>query len=530
MARLQEGIASEIGVYLKQLRPENVQRIAGQIVEAGLESTEKLELALDLFNLFITKALDEPHCCKAVVDLVCTLCKLISPKFRDELRDACRHGLIKVLENIQLSVTAASDPKAVECQRRDHKRMIGWMRLVGHLNVSHFLPCRLIAGILLQILDARPRGAVKELLVECACELLVITGRRWQSLPRQCKKLPEVISRLEGAMQRLDESGEVLHGDRVRSLVQDIVQAHEEGACAKWEQLERKRAEDELWEATDDLEAARSDITHLLAQNKELQARAEAAEAKLQANATALSDCEVEAWRHGLTTPTTYQQPHLVAVATRALNELVPKSHGQPCACMQRAKVTGVRRVANTHLWSKYKMERGQIAERIRHRSECPWVTEFASGCGELNKLFKHIKLEKYANEVLLLHGSPEESIPYIVEHGFDERLSRRGLYGSGVYFTFESCKAAQYIGQGMKGTLILSRVILGRPFLAEGPLSRTPMLEEYKTPYDSTIVRPGISKGKGKGGKRQTHWEFVVQRGSLQAYPELLIDFKLES
>eukprot|EP00415_Alexandrium_ostenfeldii_P004616 UN4616 len=198
---------------------------------------------------------------------------------------------------------------------------------------------------------------------------------------------------------------------------------------------------------------------------------------------------------------------------------------------MRSAQVTTVRRIANTQLWSQYLAQRNQIAERIRRRPECPSVAELAPGCKRVQELFPHILLSKDANEVLLLHGCPTESIPYIVEYGFDERLNKRGgLYGNGVYFTFESCKAAQYTGPGTEGTLILARVILGHPFQAEGPLSHIPMLEEYNTPYDSTIVRPGISKGKGKGGPKQRHWEFVVQRGCLQAYPELLIDFMLES
>merc|ERR1712151_1025441 len=100
-----------------------------------------------------------------------------------------------------------------------------------------------------------------------------------------------------------------------------------------------------------------------------------------------------------------------------------------------------------------------------------------------------------------------------------------RGLYGRGVYFTTDSCKAQQYCGNGSDRTIILARVLLGHPYITSGPLhshDRPPIIEAHGVPYDSTLARPGTPKGKGKG--KQLHWEFVVQRGDLQAYPELLI------
>ena len=57
------------------------------------------------------------------------------------------------------------------------------------------------------------------------------------------------------------------------------------------------------------------------------------------------------------------------------------------------------------------------------------------------------------------------------------------------------------------------------------------PMAEGHRVPHDSTIVKPGIAKckGKDKGKKRkgageQMHWEFVVP--GVQLYPELIVGF----
>ena len=116
-------------------------------------------------------------------------------------------------------------------------------------------------------------------------------------------------------------------------------------------------------------------------------------------------------------------------------------------------------------------------------------------------------------------------------------RVGGRQWYGRGVYFTTDSCKGSQNCDTGDERILILARVLLGHPFLAEGPVQsheRPLLIEGWEVPYDSTIARPGILNGKGKGkGKRkgkdkQLHWEFVVQRGDLQAYPELLITLKM--
>ena len=50
------------------------------------------------------------------------------------------------------------------------------------------------------------------------------------------------------------------------------------------------------------------------------------------------------------------------------------------------------------------------------------------------------------SNEVLLFHGTTPTKAKDILMQGFDDRLaSKRDLYGQGVYFTTELCKALQY-------------------------------------------------------------------------------------
>jgi len=98
---------------------------------------------------------------------------------------------------------------------------------------------------------------------------------------------------------------------------------------------------------------------------------------------------------------------------------------------------------------------------------------------------------------------------------------------------TTDFCKALQYCKQGFAetatsigscGYVFVSRVLLGHPYEATGPMQahkRPPNVEGLNVPHDSTVARPGIPNGLPGG---QIHWEFVVP-GS-QAYPELLVCF----
>ena len=141
--------------------------------------------------------------------------------------------------------------------------------------------------------------------------------------------------------------------------------------------------------------------------------------------------------------------------------------------------------------------------------------------------------LESGWNEIAVLHGTLPENLDLIATFGFDERLAReKGLYGQGVYFTDQSCKALQYSGATSQqdGCIIVTRLLLGRPDYATGSLTGIkvePLLDPNdpsKGRFNSVVANPGVPR---HNTLTQVHREFVIFNGA-QAYPEMIIHFKV--
>lgn len=222
-------------------------------------------------------------------------------------------------------------------------------------------------------------------------------------------------------------------------------------------------------------------------------------------------------------------RPDLVTIVQDLLVQRTPAGHGHPCARMKHCVVTHVEEIVNIVKWTQYKLKREQISKALQTRWECPDICQLAPGVKDFSQHIPYVVLQRGANEALLLHGTTSHSINGVAQQGFDDRMSRRGLFGSGLYFTCDACKAAQYCGYGQTGCLILARVILGHPYIATGPMkthTRPPMVDGLTVPHDSTIARPGIPNGRPHG--RQVHYEFVVPREE-QTYPEFIIHFRCD-
>merc|ERR1712176_1605614 len=114
-------------------------------------------------------------------------------------------------------------------------------------------------------------------------------------------------------------------------------------------------------------------------------------------------------------------------------------------------------------------------------------------------------------NEVYLFHGTTEEVAHIVARHGFDPRVaSLQGLYGGAVYHACEACKAAQYSRDPGEKVLLISRVVLGDPYYANGQYTGArrppdrPERHAHGMTYDSVIANKSNVKS-------QVHREFMV-------------------
>jgi hypothetical protein len=135
-------------------------------------------------------------------------------------------------------------------------------------------------------------------------------------------------------------------------------------------------------------------------------------------------------------------------------------------------------------------------------------------------------------NERLVFHGTSPDIVDQIAQCGFDERLANlSGLYGAGIYFSEKSCKAFRYSGTGSLRCVLLTRVLLGEPYFATGPMRamrRPPLLQENDPQqglYDSVVADVGTPTGRP--GDDMQHRVFVLFEGK-QAYPELAVYFEV--
>lgn len=187
-------------------------------------------------------------------------------------------------------------------------------------------------------------------------------------------------------------------------------------------------------------------------------------------------------------------------------------------------RVTRVLRVECVPQWQQYCTKKG-IMQSKAARQPCPRVPAVDASHAEL-----HAQCAQDVNEVYLFHGTSGATAQVIAKHGFDERVaSMGGLYGAGIYFAENSCKAHQYAQRGRPNdqgeyVMFYSRVLLGnaqqvhaqfqgrRPDLIPGQNGET---------YDSVLA------GTQARGGQQAHREYVVF-DRCQVYPEFIIYYQV--
>lgn len=233
--------------------------------------------------------------------------------------------------------------------------------------------------------------------------------------------------------------------------------------------------------------------------------------------------------------------PVLTQVTERLLCELSHQDatcNGCPSRCDQfkHVKVKQVRRIINPALWKKYCVRKDDMnRDLLEHK-----VTPTPIGAlhqGYFRIMVPGLALDSDLNEVLLIHACPGNTAEKIARTGFDMRYSgTRGgnMYGKGIYFTHQGCKANQYTTmrpppQAPTRTLLISRVALGdfsyltQPYGGVVPMDRHPRQPDRGC-FHSHVVDPQTCRHtQGE----QAHWEHVIFDGA-QAYPEFLVEYTI--
>jgi len=272
------------------------------------------------------------------------------------------------------------------------------------------------------------------------------------------------------------------------------------------------------------------------AEKEELQSRLAEAEAVI-----AELRWQAEAWRQPLSHPTPLARlpPLRAALPDRSLHAAVEAilhliCSRERCRPMGSAKVVHVRPIVNDMLWQSYQNSRESMrVQHLRTLSSAP--TPISPDVPEgVQEHFPWIaqSMDSTLNERLVFHGTGPEFVEQIAQRGFDERLANlSGLYGAGIYFAEQSCKSLRYSGTGSLRCLLLTRVLLGEPYFATGPMRsmrRPPPLEANDPQqglYDSVVADKGTPTGRP--GDDLQHRVFVLFEGK-QAYPEMAVYFEI--
>eukprot|EP01006_Ploeotia_vitrea_P014245 TRINITY_DN38186_c0_g1_i1.p1 TRINITY_DN38186_c0_g1~~TRINITY_DN38186_c0_g1_i1.p1 ORF type:complete len:714 (-),score=26.85 TRINITY_DN38186_c0_g1_i1:202-2343(-) len=211
----------------------------------------------------------------------------------------------------------------------------------------------------------------------------------------------------------------------------------------------------------------------------------------------------------------------------RKIQTMVDQS-GQGCNCCGWRKekhVIKIERVENITVWEAYQQRKLTMrrSHALLHQQD-PQT--------KLRAIWPPMKTESkdttrpYTNEYWAFHGTSHEKLQLILSGGFDDRVAAStGLYGTGCYFSDQSCKALQYSPQHEQHRyLLLCRVLLGHAFYTTRECTgwkRPPALTQDGTHlYDSLVANPNYANNG-----RQKHREIVVYH-SDQCYPEYLVTF----
>ena len=192
-----------------------------------------------------------------------------------------------------------------------------------------------------------------------------------------------------------------------------------------------------------------------------------------------------------------------------------------PCCCSlgedEEIHVDIIHRIENRRVFERFKVYEALVAEALSEGSfDCtPCAHDW------LEKLAVKNGLSEAANTTYLLHGTTRKNLENICEVGLTTSCSWYGaqVYGKGLYFTPQSCKAFQYAGED--GYILICRVVLGRVQILEATSPERVFpdegFESAMAAKSHTEKLPGVS---------QVHDEYIVYNEAA-VYPEFVLEVR---
>ena len=195
---------------------------------------------------------------------------------------------------------------------------------------------------------------------------------------------------------------------------------------------------------------------------------------------------------------------------------------------IDRIVVQNFERIENLHVYNAYKRYEAEVVRRNRVTyTRCTNPLLDAPNHEWLKRLAERNGLSRQANTVYLLHGTSRENVSSILKYGLKTSyaLAKDGMYGKGIYFADESCKANQYTGGGDHKCILICRVVLGHSELFRDAENASNRLFPAAN-YDSTIAGKSYTV---RNGSKQAHNEYIVYQ-DCACYPEFVVSYSFES
>ncbi|GKT32381.1 unnamed protein product [Aduncisulcus paluster] len=348
----------------------------------------------------------------------------------------------------------------------------------------------------------------KKAKITVRVEKIQQTNQKRLELKEKLEEVREDIiekKKLIESSRALQEDHRTLKKDKVR-LEKDKDKFKEELTCSKFELTKMRTKLENLRKEQEELGRAVGEKRRSVIEREDEREKLEKKKKELDVKYQAVSQQKQRMISLG---PQLYAPPWWVPGKEGLVD--VTSSHllYMQNLCGRSVTVLRVYRVQQKTLWCRYDAHRKRLRQDVMRQSIPTSTDPHAGFCVSQENLDSSI------NEKLLFHGSPMYKT--IQQFGFNDKFSRNGCYGFGVYFAELIGKSLGY--NGGNGKMFIARVSLGRKPFIGGCRDKSLRIQPLADGSLSTVVVSSLSVG-------QQYREFIVPEGT-QAYPEYFLEYR---